>query len=622
MSVRTALLAGYLLFVLALGGLGAWSARHMNEMGGVSRRIIADNYDSVVAAQDMKESLERLDSGALFLLLDHVERARLQIVEHRRRFDRAFDKAARNITEPGEAAIIADLRALRDEDYGLLERFTSQGRSGTADYFASLQPVFDRLRGRVDDLLVLNQQAMRRKSAGAEAAAHRWFLTIIGLSSALVVAGIVLAAGLSRAIVTPLAGLTAATERMSAGELDVAAPVPRTGTELQTLAMAFNAMAAHIRELRQSDLGRLRLAQQLAEAAIDSLFDPVIVTDEAGRITRLNRAAEELFGAEAAAVGQPISHVASDTRLAAAVSEAMRSQQPVAGEGAASVLPLAVDGTPREYRLRTTPMRDDREQLLGSVTLLEDITHLREIDRVKSEFISIASHELRTPLTSALMGIQLLLEGAAGEIPERPRAVLEMCRQDCERLDRLMRELLDLSKLEARQHPPLLAPIALAALLESSLAPLRPQAESAGVALGLAVDAAAPTVRADRSQIERVVSNLVVNALRATPRGGRIDVRGTAESGHAVVSIRDTGIGIPPEHMPHLFEKFRQIPGSPSGGAGLGLSIARHIVESHGGRIRAQSQPGRGTTFTFTLPVAGDTLADGRSRPTEQEHSS
>src|SRR5207253_6603705 len=131
--------------------------------------------------------------------------------------------------------------------------------------------------------------------------------------------------------------------------------------------------------------------------------------------------------------------VARDPRIAGAVAEALQSQRPVAGEGLSSVLPLAVDGSERAFRLRTTPMRDNDNNLLGAVTLMEDITHLREIDRLKSEFIATASHELRTPLTSVQMGVHLLLEGALGELTDNQTEVLQACRQDCERLDKLMR---------------------------------------------------------------------------------------------------------------------------------------------------------------------------------------
>ncbi|HMF56020.1 MAG TPA: ATP-binding protein, partial [Pyrinomonadaceae bacterium] len=363
-------------------------------------------------------------------------------------------------------------------------------------------------------------------------------------------------------------------------------------------------------QLRRSDLGRLLVAQQTTEAAIDSLYDPVIVTDAEGSVVKLNHAAEEIFGSEAENAGKHIEEIARDTRIAFAVSEALSSERPVASEGASSVLPLSVDGQSRAFRLRTTPMRDTERHLLGAVTLLEDITHLREIDRLKSEFISTASHELRTPLTSVQMGVHLLLEGAAGELTEKQGEVLEACREDCERLEKLMRALLDLSRIESGEEKPHLISIRVTDLIRSAAERLRPQVESKEITFHVDVPPDAPPVLADREQIERVITNLVTNAIRYTSRGGEIHLIATQRNNRTLtISVRDTGRGIPPEYLPRIFDKFVQVPNAPSGGAGLGLAISERIVEAHGGQISAQSELGRGSTFTFTLPVAGELIS-------------
>jgi len=283
-------------------------------------------------------------------------------------------------------------------------------------------------------------------------------------------------------------------------------------------------MAGRIRELRRSDLGKLLVAQQMTEAAIDSLFDPVLVTDAAGLVTRINPAAERLFGARAELLGKPIGDVARDPRIAQAVVDVLRSQTPVASESAAAVLPWAVDGARRAFRIRSTPMKDADAKLVGAVTLLEDITHLSEISRLKSEFIAAASHELRTPLTSVQMGIYLLLEGTTGPLAERQQEILEVCREDTTRLDRLMRELLDLSKLESGAVTPVLAPIRPSALISGAIEPLRLQVESRGIRLEVDAPPDLPAIAVDRSQIERVITNLVTNAMRATAAGGVITV--------------------------------------------------------------------------------------------------
>jgi NtrC-family two-component system sensor histidine kinase KinB len=600
-------------FVGALIVLGAWSAWHLWQMSALSERIIAENYNSVVAAEEMKESLERQDSAGLFALLDRRERAIPQLREHRVRFEAAYQQAAANITEPGEADIVQAIRKIRDEYYPAFDRFlldASDGFTGPRlagpavdEYFKRIEPLFTELRRQCDRLLTLNQDAMRRKAAEAATLARRWFVTTLATALALVVGGIGFAIVLSNSILRPVRQLTAATSRVAAGHLDTVVDI-HSRDELGVLAARFNEMAERIRQLRQTDLGKVLIAQQTAEAAVDSLYDPVIVTDGQGRVQRINRAAEPLFGPGATVLGKSIEDVTNDPRLAMAVLDVLESQRTVASEESAAIVPLVVDGATRAFRQRTTPMRDAENRLVGAVLLLEDITHLREIDRLKSEFVAGASHELRTPLTSLEMGIHLLLEAPAGDLSARQLELLTMCREDAMRLDKLVRDLLDLSRIESGKETSELVPVSPGDLVREALKPLWQQADAKNLTLQIGAPAELPEVMADRSQVERVIANLVINAIRATESGGEIDVNAAGRQGYVTISVRDTGRGIPHDYLGQVFEPFVQVPNAPAGGAGLGLSISRRIVETHGGQITVRSELGQGTTFTFTLPIA------------------
>src|ERR1051325_11073473 len=442
---------------------------------------------------------------------------------------------------------------------------------------------------------------MLAKSEAAAGVAQLWFYRTLLIAGILVATGVLLAFILADRIVGPLRRLTEGTARIAAGDLDARVAVS-SHDEVGLLAAEYNRMAENLRRWRSSDIGKLLVAQQTTEAAIDSLYDPVIVTDDQGRVTKLNPAAEEIFGSEKENTGIHVGEVARDVRIAGAVAEALESQRPVAVEEMSSVLPLAVAGSERAFRLRTTPMRD-HDHLLGAVTLLEDITHLREIDRLKSDFIATASHELRTPLTSVQMGVHLLLEKAAGELTDNQVEVLSACREDCERLDKLMRDLLDLSRIEAGESKPTLALVKTKDLIDEATVAARAQVESKGLEFKVDAPFTLPPVRIDRSQVERVLTNLIVNAIRYTQHG-EIKISAQPRGNSVAVSISDTGSGIPQEYLPHLFDKFVQVPGATTGGAGLGLAISRLIVEAHGGQISVQSEPSKGSTFTFTLPSA------------------
>ena len=613
MTLRTRLLLGLAIFVGALIALGSWSTWHLWRMSALSERMLAENYDSVDAAQQMKEDLERQDSAALFLLLGAREKALPQMQEHRLRFDAAYRRAAGNITEPGEAEILQVIATARDEYNRRVDRLFrdakgEQSRSGSSEpathaYFEQLEPIFTELRGHCDRLLNLNHGAMRRKAAEAATLAHRWFLTTLGLALALVLGGSWFAIVLSNSIVRPVRQLSDAASRMAAGDLDSVVEV-RSGDEIGDLAVRFNTMAARVRQLRQSDLGKILVAQQTAEATVDSLYDPVIVTDGSGCVQRINRAAEALFGSPDTVLGKPLKSVAADARLAAAVADVLESEKPIASEESAAIVSLRVDGVDRSFRQRTTPMRDAEGALVGAVILLEDITHLRELDRLKSEFIAGASHELRTPLASLEMGVHLLLESSTGDLSPKQRELLVMCREDALRLDTLVKELLDLSKIESGEAAPHLVPVSARDVIAEAVTPLRRQADAKGLRLQVDAPADLPEMAADRGQVERVITNLVANAIRATDGNATIDISAALRNGFVAISVRDTGRGIPHDYLDRIFEPFVQAPNAPAGGAGLGLSISRRIVQAHGGQLAVRSHVGQGTTFTFTIPLA------------------
>ena len=259
----------------------------------------------------------------------------------------------------------------------------------------------------------------------------------------------------------------------------------------------------------------------------------------------------------------------------------------------------------RESRASDRGALAQARQVAERVMLLEDVRHLHEVNRLKSEFVAEASHELRTPLASLQLGLNLLLERPESLTP-RQLEILTLCRDDGDRLARLSRDLLDLSRLETGQRPPQLAPVATAGLVDAAVEPLRRQMEARGLTLKVEVPAELPPVSADHAQIERVLSNLIANAMRATPAGGRIVVSAAPRPGEVAVTVADTGTGIPSEYLSRIFEPFVQVPDGPKGGAGLGLAICRRIVEAHGGQISVASTPGHGSAFTFTLPRATD----------------
>jgi signal transduction histidine kinase len=322
---------------------------------------------------------------------------------------------------------------------------------------------------------------------------------------------------------------------------------------------------------------------------------------------KINRAGRELFRerrtGDQSDLELALSGLDGGERILRAVRDAVSMQRPVAAEGEAALVPIKLNGAERDFRLRATPIRDSEGRLLGAVTLLEDITAITELDRLKTEFISVASGKLRAPLQSLRLALYALIEGAAGELDERQKDLVAAAKEDADTLDELMKDLLELAEIESgtRQlSTERLRPIDLA---RSAVAQIRPAADIKGVKIENNVWPDLPWVIGDGAAIARIFGNLLSNALQHTERGGVITIEASEHAGRVHFRVRDTGVGIGEEHLPLVFSRFARI--SENGTTGLGLALVKRLVEAQGGQVSVQSKLGEGSTFSFTLLEGG-----------------
>jgi PAS domain S-box-containing protein len=601
-SLRTQLLVSHLALValMALVMLGA--VANFFRLGASIDHILRDNYQSVVAAQTMKESLERQDSAATFYLAGQRAKARAQWQQNVSIFEKALDQERANITEAGERpvadALSQNYSRYRSEMVSLLQ--TRDEATAKKLYFSRLEPQFLAIKRLAQQVLDINQAAILRADARAKREAQNG--AIIG--GVMTLAALALAIWFARAAInsalTPLLALVQEAEQIGAGHLNRSIEL-RRDDEIGLLAKAFNGMTEKLRVARKKEEQRLHRAQQMSDAALENLFDPVMVTDATGTIVHLNRAAQGVFGPVSQLRGQLVSRVIHETKIAAAIEDAIRSETTSAKEDEGGLVTMGEDAA-RVYRLRATPMRDE-DILLGAVLVLEDVTHLRALDRLKTEFISVASHELRTPVTSLLLSAQLLDEGAVGPLSQDQQEVVTAQREDLARLDALLRDLLDITKLEAGATPPRFELVSPRELVENAARVVASEASAKKIQLSTFSRQDLPRVRADKIQIGRVLTNLLGNAIRHTSAGGEVRLEAEAKNDKIEFRVSDTGSGIPANYLERIFERFAQVPGKTQGGAGLGLPISQAIVQGHGGQITVQSELGKGSSFEFELPT-------------------
>jgi NtrC-family two-component system sensor histidine kinase KinB len=301
--------------------------------------------------------------------------------------------------------------------------------------------------------------------------------------------------------------------------------------------------------------------------------------------------------------GRHLLEVVQNEKLFECVKRATESEESLLEEDQ-RVIGVPRDGTPRYYHFSITPVRSAGEFGASVVLLLRDVTRLRELDRLKSEFVMAASHELRTPLTGIGMSVELLGESAASKLDEKEQQLLAAAREEVLRLTALVNELLDISRIETGKMPMDFERISVEAAMEKAVSVLASQAQQKGIELSATAQAGLPAVRADINKITWVLTNLISNALRYTGPNGYIRLYAERVGPQVHLSVADNGEGIPYEYQSRLFDKFVQVKGQKAvGGSGLGLSICKEIVRAHGGTIWVDSAPGRGSTFSFTLPV-------------------
>ena len=384
------------------------------------------------------------------------------------------------------------------------------------------------------------------------------------------------------------AKISAAAKAIAEG--DVTARVP-DADRASGLGETFNQMASRIAELvegARADRGRLL-------AALDSSIDAVVALDAEGQVTYANSAASVVFdrGADEL-VGSHFAYLLPSDD----VVDALRSSRDL-GQPESRVIQRSAG---EWLQVSTAPIVEGGGW--SALVLIHDLSDVKRVEQVRREFIANVSHELRTPLA----GVKSVLETLdAGALSDEPTAREFLARADMEvdRLVRLVEELLELSRIESGEVPMAHDNVDIDEVLRSAVGRLKHLAENAGVSLTLDSSIAGCTVVGDPDRLERVAINLISNAVNFTPEGGAVTLTTESRDGTVTVSVRDTGVGIDPDDMPRVFERFYKVDRSrKGGGTGLGLAVVKHTIEAHGGTVGVESAPAAGSTFWFRLPLA------------------
>ncbi|MCA8831503.1 sensor histidine kinase [Hymenobacter pini] len=587
MNLKTKITLGFLALLLLLVGLGGYAFYTVQRLERGSRNVLRANLYSVQLGQNMLRALDHMTQPQT------VERGLQQ-------FRQNLTREAGNITEVGEKELVDSLTQ-NLADYVQLHPSTSP-------ITTSNQSDLLRLRQQTLRMVQLNMQALTSKNDHANASATKatqYLLAFVGLS---VLVALLFVLSVPEAAVGPLRKLFISIEHATAQDFTATIPV-ESHDEFGRVADAFNRMLVQLKEYRASTTAELITERNRAAGIVNSLDEGLVLLDQNRQILLVNPVASQLLEVPAEQlVGRPATEAARGNDLLRELLKPLDSSRRAGAD--APLLTIAQQGEEVYYRLDVQDLvifneALDKMEFVGQILALRNVSDFKRLDQVKSNFLATVSHELKTPLSSMNINLRLLQDERL-PIEERQR-VIQSVRQETQRLQRMVAELLDVSRLDAGAGIQLdVRPTDMRDLVRYATDTVQAQLNDKQLQLTVQLPSDLPLVRADVEKTTWVLINLLANAIRYSPIGETLVVQSEIVGTQVQVSVQDHGPGIAAEHHERIFQRFAQVPDKTGyrGGSGLGLSIAREFITSQGGRLWVESELGSGSTFRFTLPLS------------------
>ncbi|MFF2090828.1 two-component system histidine kinase PnpS [Paenibacillus sp. NPDC058174] len=421
-----------------------------------------------------------------------------------------------------------------------------------------------------------------------------WTVLIIGLLILFLVAAFI-SYRIALSLTRPLEQITRVAKRIKNMDYDARVTVKNQG-EIGELGNAINAMA----ESLDVQMTRIRENESQLESVLDNMINGVVMIDETGQIVLISRRAEEILGfSSKELVGRNFAEAKQQYELSQMIHEGLAVREHIREE-INFYFPEE-----RLLELNLVPIYHEGNEFGGVLLVLQDVTAIRRLERIRSEFVANVSHELKTPI-AAVKGFAETLLGGAVKDEETTRSFLQIIFDESDRLNRLIGDILELSKIESRRVPLYFSPVEVDSFVQKTVTLMETEAAKKSIRLDVQAEGGL-YVEADEDRLRQIMMNLLANGINYTPEGGKVtlSVEGIDED-HIRIKITDTGIGIPKKDLPRIFERFYRVDKArsrSSGGTGLGLSIVKHLVELHKGTISVTSTVGAGSTFIIELPV-------------------
>ncbi len=604
-SLRFKIGFGYIVVVLINIALTLWAVYNFGKITSTFNDILMESYPNVVALEQMAHLVEKHDRALIMMLNGDVGLGREEFGSAKDDFYQMFDRANEKRALPDAGPILDNIKQtyqgyllVSDSLYTLTVNLQYQTAK---NYYGNIvRPFSQRLSDNCFWLIEINQKEMMENAKATREASDEATIAVLLAAILAIALSILTMIQFTKRIIEPAEKLAQTVRQIGRGRLDLKIDVD-TNDEVGDLSREFNKMTERLRQFEKLNIENIISEKKKSETIVESISDTIIVCDSEFNIQLINNTAEELFKLrEEDVIGTKIQACIPDERIIEIFESA----------GKASImkkpyLQFTNNGRLVYLRPRISEIPAVHGGRSGIVLILQDVTQFRELDKMKSDFMATVSHEFRTPLTSINMSVDILRQKVVGPLTDAQEELLEASKHDCDRLTKLVKELLQLSKLESGKFELKREPVGFERIIDAALQPLQLPFKEKGVELQSTAEKDLPLFMGDEQQLTWVVSNLANNALRYTPNGGNVRIEVKRDGSNILMQVKDTGRGIQPEHIEKIFDKFVQVKhalDSTPGSVGLGLAIVKEIVDMYNGRIWVESEIGKGAAFFISLP--------------------
>jgi PAS domain S-box-containing protein len=604
-SLKGKVLSIYIFLILLICFIAAISVYNLYNLNKAIDGLIESNYRSIVAATNMINAIERQDSSQLIYLQVNESKGLEAFIDNEKEFFVWLSKANDNITEKNEQEIITNISNSYEEYLQLFStlkqiKFSNEGKEEATNFYDNkISPVFQEIKKACIELSDLNENAMFNSKNKAKMNSEKQMYMTIIISVLLISLGLLVAFYFTNRMIKPMNMLITGIKSIKEGNLDQEIQVS-TKDEIGQLASEFNNMTERLLKYEKTNINNLIAEKNKSLAIVKSISDLIIVTNSEYKITLVNKAAEEIFGInEEEVIGMHFLEAINDIDIFNKIKKYDKDKL----DSEEDLITIFKEES-KYYYLTITSILNEEGYKIGTVSVFQDVTHMKKIEQIKSDFISTVSHELRTPLTSIIMGVGLLLDGTSGELKSEQKEIIRMIEEDGNRIMVIINDLLDLSKIESGKIINL-EKISIFDLVEKCLSLLIDIAKEKQIKVFNEITQNIPPIYADSKKTTYILNNLIVNAIKFTDKGGEVRVTAEIEEEYLKISVIDTGIGIPNDRLKDIFEKYTQIwdENTSNDGTGLGLAITKEFVNKQNGDIWVQSKQGEGSKFIFTVPL-------------------